>query len=232
MLLQKLKQKTDYRETKILNVKNKDGKIFNHFNLNEGSERIAIIYGANASGKSYIARLIEESLRSEIPVRNVCMKNRASGSIESTLVFGREGKKSTGEASVAVMCKALESAKSDKGESLVILDEPNLGLSKRFSKALGQYLSTFVNENKNIHLLLVSHDDNFLKSFQNGLEEMPTTCGVNTKMNLQEWFDDEEVATMEELLNLPEKSGNQRRLIMRKEQEIEADNNSFSRFNW
>lgn len=220
MLQETISAITDKEKTPLVDIDYEHGKVFDHLNLRKGSCRVAIIYGDNASGKSYIARLIETEYRkSEIPSRSVSVKNRTSGGIESSLIFGREGRQSTGATSLKVMNKALNSAEQDRYRSLLVLDEPNLGLSKRYSRALGIHLAQRIEEMEKLDIVIVSHDEQFIKTLLDNLTETPTTLGINTKLSLNDWLNDDEVACLEELYGLSDLATAKRKAINKREQE-------------
>lgn len=219
MLLETILTITDKEKTPLIDIDYEYGKVFDRLKIEKGSNRIAIIYGDNASGKSYISRLIEDEYRNQgVGVRNASMKNRTSGGIEGSLIFGREGRQSTGATSLKVINKALASAESSN-HSLIILDEPNLGLSKRYSNALGIYLAEEINQMEQIDLVLISHDDSFIKTLLENLNEKPTSLGINTDLGLDKWLVDDTVACIEELYGLGELATKKRQAINKRESE-------------
>lgn len=204
------------------------GKVFTHFQKDIQSDRVAIIYGDNTTGKSFVAGLIEEAFRAEnIGVRSVSVKNRTAGGYEQSMIFGRESRQSTGETSVKVMNKAIDAAENDNKPSLVVLDEPDLGLSRKFSKALGIYLAQRVKEVEHLQLLLISHNSEFLESFMSSLHMEVTTCGINTEKTLSEWLSSDDVASVEELLGLRDLAHEKKRAIIQNEKKHEPKEKHF-----
>jgi energy-coupling factor transporter ATP-binding protein EcfA2 len=193
----------DFAIFDILNSNNKP--IFNDLSVNHNeNSKTLIIYGDNASGKSFFSSIINQIFNQEkVPVRSVSMANRTKSGMEKAMIFGNESEQSTGTTSVSVISLALNSALNDDDDSLVILDEPDIGLSPRFSKALARYINDFyLNESDNKYLVLVSHNAEFMSHFLK-LSKVPvSSIGINTTMSLTEWINNDVEATVDELLGL------------------------------
>lgn len=194
----------DFKDPKTNELK----KVFGTMNIVDNSSSITFIYGENASGKSLIARLYQSVIRSgntNHSVRSVSVANRTRSGIEKAMIFGDETEQSTGETSFKVMRLALNSLAKDSKEGVVILDEPDIGLSAKYSRSFGKYIADFVKEHEQNgkQLVIISHNDTFLKSVIKHYEQPYNEIGVNTSMTLNEWLDDESDYSIEDLELLP-----------------------------
>jgi ABC-type molybdenum transport system ATPase subunit/photorepair protein PhrA len=185
-----------------------------------------VLFGDNASGKSLICNLIESNVRkkSKHPIRAMSVGNRTSKSMSRAFIFGDEGRQSTGETSIRVIQKALNSAKSDNVPSLLIFDEPDLGLSSKYSRALGRYLAEQATELKSagVYIIIISHNVPLLNTFIEALDDAPSYVGLNTTSTLDQWLTSDEEKTIDELLSLTQ-------ISRRKESAIDRDIENFKR---
>jgi ABC-type polysaccharide/polyol phosphate transport system ATPase subunit len=204
--LNKIINRIEDKDFKVLNAKMKDGSdVFGSFNVeNHTGSPSLVVYGDNVSGKSLIGKIIESVLRQDdIPVRNACVRNRTTGGIEKAMIYGDEGDQSTGATSLKVLQLCLRSSKQDSGESAMILDEADLGLSPKFSRALGEHVASEINESDpEKMIIIISHDADFLKSYVNKASGKVSSIGINTDKSLDAWINSDEVATIDELLGL------------------------------
>lgn len=174
-------------------------------NIVDNNSALTFIYGENASGKSFIARCFEMVARarkpSKLSVRSVSVANRTSSGVEKAMIFGNESEQSTGETSVSVMKLALRSLANESGEGVVILDEPDLGLSPKYSRALGRYIAEFIleHEKNGKALFVISHNDTFIESVIKHYNNTYNSVGVDTDLTLREWLDDDSEYEMEDL---------------------------------
>lgn len=206
--LNEMLNKIEERHYALLNIE-KDGElIFPKISINNANSNIVIIYGENASGKSLFSTLIEQCARSEkIGCRNACMRNRTSSGIERAFVFGDEGSQSTGATSLSVAIKCLSNTVKEDKNAIAILDEPDVGLSDYYTPTLGKYIADqMIDAQEHIGLVLVSHSKLLMKSFLETYNKPISAIGINTDLSLQDWINQSEEATMEELLLLQEKA--------------------------
>lgn len=201
---------------KLLDVTYTDPKteenkeIFGTMNLVNNKSPITFIYGDNASGKSLIARLFESVVRSDkeanLSIRSVSIANRTSSGIEKAMIFGDEKEQSTGETSFKVARLGLNSLSKESKQGFVILDEPDIGLSSKYSRSLGKYVAKFLEENEENgkSLVVISHNDTFLESIIKHYNKPYNEVGVDTTLSLKEWLDDDSEFPLEDLELLPD----------------------------
>lgn len=189
----------------------KDVDTFGTMNIQDNNSGLTFVYGENASGKSFIARCFEIVARSrkpnKLPIRSVSVGNRTSSGPEKAFIFGDEKSQSTGETSFKVMELAFNSiAKEEDKDGVIILDEPDIGLSPKFSRALGKYVADFIKEHekKNKAFFIISHNDTFIESVLKHYDSPYNSVGVDTDFSLREWLDDDSEYSIEDLKQLPE----------------------------
>lgn len=184
----------------------------------KGSANTLVIFGDNASGKSLVCGLIESKVRRHYAVRNMCVRNRVVASAGRAFIFGNEAEQSTGETSIRGIQKALAGARSEDESSLIILDEPDLGLSAKYARALGRYLAQQSIElnARGVYVVIVSHSAPLLSTFSDELQGNTSFFGLNTTSSLNEWLESDEEKTIEELLGLT-------RIAIRKQDAIDNE---------
>lgn len=179
----------------VLEAEINDGElVFEHLTLEaQENAKVAIVYGDNAAGKSFIGKLVETVARSQnIHCMSAAVRNRTSSGVAKAMVFGDEETQSTGQTSLSVMQLALKTANNDDKDCLITLDEPDIGLSRKYSKALGKYLASQANslpENK--MFIVITHNIDMLQSYLDDLSVPFLTLGVNTDKTLSEWMSDD-----------------------------------------
>lgn len=179
--------------------------VFSNIVAQKNDVNITVVYGDNAAGKSLVSKLLAIKVTdNNIPCRVVSMKNRTSSGIERALIFGSEKTDSTGATSARITMLSLDSAIDDKRESFVILDEPDIGLSSKYCKAMGHLISNKSRELSEFggHVLLITHSKELIKSFMHHHGCCPSYIGMDTDLTLEEWLNDDEMATIDELLEL------------------------------
>lgn len=186
----------------ILEAKTKGGElVFEHLTLEaQDNAKVAIVYGDNAAGKSFIGKLVETVARSQsLHCMSAAVRNRTSSGVGKAMVFGDEETQSTGQTSLSVMQLAIRTAQdTDKG-CLITLDEPDIGLSRKYSKALGKYLAEQANSLPNNKLFIViTHNTDMLQAYLNELSVPFLSLGVNTNKTLVDWMTDETEATFDD----------------------------------
>ena len=198
----------DDKVYRIFDAQYEDGSdIFERFKVNiQSKSNILIIYGDNCSGKSLFANILEAIAKDEkVIVRSASMKNRTKSGIEKALILGDESRQSTGETSVSFAEKSLVNTLRENGLALSVLDEPDLGLSDYYSAPFGKFIADYSNQFTDKQgLLLISHSKKVMKSFLKHNEQSISTLGINTELSLDEWLENNNEGTVEELKNLRE----------------------------
>ncbi len=176
----------------------------------EPDSKIIFIVGSNASGKSVVGKVIEFSANDENLTKRSCsMRNRTSGLFGQRLIFGDEADSSTGMNSVQSAIMGIKST-VDEENSILILDEPDLGLADEYSAALGQYIAESVNEHySKIGLFVViTHSRTLIKYAIESLKKPYSSVYVGSlDKNFDDWLNEKfKPATIDELLGLKNKN--------------------------
>lgn len=180
---------------------------FGDFTL-EGAEnsRAVIVYGDNASGKSLVGRiLVYEAGENDIEARSVSMAHRVTSSgLARVAVYGGESEQSTGVTSYKAAQRGINATACEPDlKSLLVLDEPDVGLSNRYAKALGKHIAdSFNSMGDEKYLVLVTHNESLLRGFLEAYKRPMATLGVGTKQTLTDWLDNPDECSIEELVDL------------------------------
>lgn len=205
-------------------------------NITKGSPNVIVLTGDNASGKSYIAHILAKMMyhtehKTDPMVSS--MRSRTREGMMRAIVFGSEEDDSTGNISAKTIQKALNNAKNrilEEGSSLIILDEPELGLSDSYKKACGELIGEGIQSilnnpevlNKNLIVILTTHSKEVVKGLISELNEKPTFVSLNKKLNLEEWLEEKITYSKEDLLNLSKKANQTRKAIWKAEDNASA----------
>ena len=114
--------------------------------FDDRSSKLLIITGDNASGKSYVRKLICFALKkySKIEPMHVSQQGRCTEGFMRAFMYGDESYESTG----VISCKAVEgginTCKSRENPHCIIWDEPDIGLSDDYAAGMGVKLREFI----------------------------------------------------------------------------------------
>jgi hypothetical protein len=109
-----------------------------------GTGPLVVILGENASGKSFMRRLVQLIChKNEIEFMGISMEGRAKVSHTPWLcmVYGDESWQSTGCLSVNTVLGGINTCRSRDHAHVVFWDEPDIGLSDSWAAGVGQKLS-------------------------------------------------------------------------------------------
>lgn len=180
-----------------------------------GEGRAAVIVGPNASGKSLFFRVLTAAAhRSKVLAVTVSIRERTgAGTLEMAglrrmFMFGDESEQSTGATSLSAAIKAFNTVDAHAGEgkpTLLLLDEPEQGLSEDYAAAMGTWLAQKANALVHPHalgLVLVSHSRALVRAFQQGLDHKPACVSMEDPLSLDQWLESAKHRTVEELMAL------------------------------
>lgn len=186
------------------------------FLTEEADNKLLVVIGDNATGKSFITATLLAAGNGwhNINGYNVSMGRRTSDGMEKLFVYGDETQESTGATTLKSIIGAFNNIKSyaeDKETSskmLLILDEPTLGLSLGYEKAMGKFIAQQFNEMKDIEnvvgVVVVTHSKSMVKQIQAcGLN--PSVVSTESAKTLKDWYDEDEDKSIEDLLSLKQK---------------------------
>lgn len=116
------------------------------------NSRVIVVSGDNATGKSFLMKAISAHFHStskaedrRIESIHLSMSKRTGADFTSGIVrammFGSENERSTGSISSHIVKMGFKTAAERDWANLLILDEPDIGLSEAYQSAMGQYIT-------------------------------------------------------------------------------------------
>lgn len=191
------------------------------YEYSPGHPKVLMAAGANATGKSLYAVVLQSFCKKvhETSPINISIRERSgAGSngmegMRRVFMFGDETEQSTGATSVSVVRAGFsnlnERAKEGK-KPILLLDEPELGLSEGYSEAMGEFIADSVlkAEGGAVGVILISHSKPLARKLEERLGEPPSFVYAGpakaSTQGFKEWLSHRETFSMEDLLNLEE----------------------------
>lgn len=184
-----------------------------HASVVAGDPKLMVIAGENVAGKSLFFQVLCSKVANAgpLPIRLSIRERTGAGASDMSgmrrvMMFGDEAEQSTGATSVQAVVTAFKNLDRPQG-SILGLDEPELGLSDGYTRALGTYIGT---EARNVPdvcagVVVVTHSRNLAGALVDAYGAQPTFvhAGESSK-TLEQWLSDPEHRSVEELLALPE----------------------------
>jgi hypothetical protein len=134
-------------------------KIFNWFrddygwqdiipvHLQPGHDRLLVITGENATGKSLLRRILQQLSRDDqVEAIAISPEYRQMGGIARAFVFGDETYEASGQIACHVVTTAIRTSKGRESPHICILDEPDMGLSDNASAGVAEAIVAYCNE--------------------------------------------------------------------------------------
>jgi hypothetical protein len=184
--------------------------------LKKGHPRVLLVAGENCSGKSL---LVEGLLgwgrhHHEISPVQVSIRQRVGGGTAEMggfarmMMFGDETEQSTGATSVKVLDGAFSTVTSrakEKKSALLVLDEPEHGLSDGYAQAMGTYLAKKALELPALAsgLVIVTHSRSLARALADELGAAPSFLKLGAAQSYEKWLEGEPRRSIEDLLQLP-----------------------------
>lgn len=186
--------------------------------FHEGKDGVLLVTGTSASGKSLLAESLLEwgkGHHATTAIRLSMRERTAAGSFDIAAAmrkakYHQEGSACTGWVSAQAVHRTFEALRSPKRDKarypLVMLDEPEVGLSEGFARALGELIGQ---ESKGLSrriagVIVVTHSRALVRGLCEGLRAEPCCITMGHAMPLQPWLDHQEIKTVEDLLALGE----------------------------
>lgn len=161
--------------------------------IQEGSGRLIVVTGDNASGKSLLGNYISaihKHVTSENDVRAdrwiVGMSSRAGEGFHRTFMYGDESVSSTGDISIKAVSGSFRTSRGRDIRHLVVLDEPDTGLSEEFAAAMGAYIAEFGADMPHLcdALVVVTHSRALARQL---LALRPHHVRMGDALSLEDW---------------------------------------------
>lgn len=178
--------------------------------VEENSPKLIVFLGDNGSGKSLLTTQMTAMAKKihNVSGYSMSMNTRTKEGNFKVFMYEPEEDNSTGVITVSAVMQGVKHCFSNaqKGsDMMLLLDEPTLGLSSRYERAMGKYLVDNIKESEGSEhfkgVLLVTHSKDMVREIvESGY--LPSVVSVNNERTLKEWLDDNSSATVEELLSL------------------------------
>jgi hypothetical protein len=184
--------------------------------LTPGVDNVVLVTGSNASGKSVFFRVLAMLAKDQAKATGITLSIRertGSGTYEMaafrrSMMYGEEHEQSTGACSVHTVDKGFSNARryAEEGTPVVLmLDEPEMGLSDDYAAAMGQWLAEkaqAMTHQKELGLVVVTHSRPLVKRLVQALGQAPTFVNTDGPQTVEQWLKAKPVRTVEELLAL------------------------------
>ena len=174
-----------------------------------------IIGGPNASGKSFMVRLISAWLQHKespkVETIQVSMRYRAGNEVygpQRVMMFGSEDDNSTGVNSVSGIFGAIRTSNGRTSPHMVVFDEPDIGLAEEYAIPAGRHIGEFAAK-KPEHcggVGVISHSKPLIRGFLDGLGQTPHFLHMDGTLNLEQWLAASNERSFEELQSLSSRS--------------------------
>jgi hypothetical protein len=116
-------------------------------NYHPGDERLLVVTGENATGKSLVRRALTKFGRQDgLQVMDISPEGKARGGIAGAMVYGTEEDQSTGSNSARTIKKAILTSRSRQEPHILVLDEPDAGLSDDYAAGAGMEIAAFCSD--------------------------------------------------------------------------------------
>jgi hypothetical protein len=176
---------------------------------------VCVIVGENASGKSVFFQVMAGRARQEhalLPVTISIRERTGAGSYEMSgmrriMMFGDESQQSTGATSYNVIQSGFHNATKPDTPAMLLLDEPEMGLSDGYARALGHYIGreALAAPPSLAGVVVVTHSRPLVDSLCMMAGISPLFVNLNpAPAPLLDWLETDEVRSIDDLKTLRE----------------------------
>ena len=134
-------------------------------NKDFSKEKLIVITGSNASGKSLLRRIIANNGRkNNLFVADLSHERRTTSDITRAFIYGDENSDSTGNITAKSLIGLFKSSIKWKQNHLLIIDEPEIGLSEEAQMGMGIYIRERIesSSNKLQKIIIFTHSKHIL----------------------------------------------------------------------
>jgi ABC-type uncharacterized transport system ATPase subunit len=185
---------------------------------------VCVIVGENASGKSVFFQVMAGVARREhklLPVTISIRERTGAGSHEMggmrrTMMFGDESEQSTGATSYNVIQSGFHNVSKPDTPAMLLLDEPEIGLSDGYARALGHYIGrqALAAPPSCAGVVVVTHSRSLVDSLCMMAGISPLFVNLNPDpVPLLDWLEKDELRSIDDLKALREKAIERRRIV-------------------
>jgi predicted ATPase len=109
--------------------------------IHEADPKLVVIVGDNASGKSFVVRAVESFVTRDGALSvSTSIRERAREGMQRVFMYGEERTQSTGATTTNWIISAFENNLARPNGCILSLDEPELGLSDGYARAMGELI--------------------------------------------------------------------------------------------
>lgn len=177
---------------------------------------VFVVVGDNACGKSFLvdtARRFARSVDPEVTTVSISIRERTGSgtdpmaAMRRTMMFGDEQEQSTGSISAGMIQKGfnnLQSRLEDGKNSVLVLDEPELGLSENFHAAVGTLIARLASDidPKSGAVVIVSHSRRLVSALSANASQPINSVSMGSYDDLKQWLDGSADKSVDDLLSL------------------------------
>lgn len=205
--------------------------------VHPGDDRVLVITGENAAGKSFLFQLMAAEIsRHGITSVTLSIRERTgAGTMEMSrlrraFIYGDEEMQSTGATSARVVKSGFHNA-GNENPGILMLDEPEMGLSDGYARALGELIGQTARKPEadggmrdQCHgVVVVTHNRALVNGLIEGLRASPTFANLgDTPVDLNDWLKFPDRRTIADLESLQTIASERRKTTHRIIAEIKA----------
>jgi hypothetical protein len=168
--------------------------------FDKGHEKMLVITGENATGKSFMRRLYHIVCKKEkIEFIHISQESRVDGGVMSAFVYGSENWESTGYISSKTILNGISTCQSRDNDHFILWDEPDIGLSEKYAGAAGVAIKKYVENISNYTrgCIVITHSKPLVKQL---LPLHPSYLRLGDNLCLNDWINkDQEPGDLKEL---------------------------------
>jgi energy-coupling factor transporter ATP-binding protein EcfA2 len=108
--------------------------------------RLAVVVGENASGKSFLRRILSAVARKakqKTEFMHISMQGRTDSGVVRGLIYGREDDDATSVNSVRTVLTGISTSKARDNRHVMFWDEPDIGCSDSTAAAVGRRIAEY-----------------------------------------------------------------------------------------
>lgn len=188
---------------------------------------VFVVVGDNACGKSFFvdtARTVARNLNPEVSTVSISIRERTGSgtdpmaAMRRAMMFGDEQEQSTGAISAGMIQKGfnnLQSRLEDGKNSVLVLDEPELGLSETFHAAVGAFIAQLASQTdpQSGAAVIVSHSRRLVRALMQHTKVPLSAVVMGDHQNLAQWLEDAGDKSIDDLLALKERNRDNHRKL-------------------
>ncbi len=186
------------------------------FNYTNNDSPLTIVTGDNASGKSFIRKMVQSMCSMKQPKKIECIhlsqNGRCTEGVMRSFVYGSEVDESTGRNTVQTLLTSMTTSHNRETPHLIVYDEPEIGLSDEYSAGIGIRLREFINDKPELlfGVVIITHNQHLIKEL---LEINPDHLNLSNDKTLTD-IANREIVPNRDLEGLIEKSRKSYREIL------------------